>query len=98
MPRARIEGRIFPMTVPASTGKLQRRIGRKIGDARVRAGPRPRHAWETLSDDQLLSLRFRDLRLTIAGTDLEQAVERLYGELATRGIRFRPHCWLSQEW
>jgi hypothetical protein len=86
------------MTVPASTGKLQRRIGRKIGDARVRAGPRPRHAWETLSDDQLLSLRFRDLRLTIAGTDLEQAVERLYGELATRGIRFRPHCWLSQEW
>ena len=46
----------------------------------------------------MLSLRFCDLRLTITGTDLEQAVGRLYGELATRGIRFRPHCWLSQEW
>ena len=84
------------MTVPASTGKLQRRIDRKIGDARVRA--RARHAWQTLSDEQLLSLRFCDLQLTITGTDLEQAVGRLYGELATRGIRFRPHCWLSQEW
>jgi hypothetical protein len=51
-----------------------------------------------LSDEQLLSLRFCDLKLTIAGTELEAAIERLYGELATRGIRFRPHCWLSQEW
>jgi hypothetical protein len=57
-----------------------------------------RHAWDVLSDDQLLSLRFCDLKLTIAGTDLERAIERLYGELAVRGIRFRPHCWLSQEW
>ena len=56
------------------------------------------YAWETLSDDQLLSLRFCDLKLTIAGTELERAVGRLYGELATRGIRFRPHCWLAQEW
>lgn len=59
---------------------------------------RPRYAWETLSDDQLLSLRFCDLKLAIEGTELEQAIERLYGELATRGIRFRPHCWLAQEW
>ncbi len=66
------------------------------------AHPRPararRYAWEILSDDQLLSLRFCDLRLTIEGTDLEEAIERLYRELATRGIPFRPHCWLSQEW
>jgi hypothetical protein len=58
----------------------------------------PRYAWETLSDDQLLSLRFCDLKLSIAGTEVECAIERLYEELATRGIRFRPHCWLSQEW
>src|SRR5271170_7202348 len=56
------------------------------------------YAWETLSDDQLLSLRFCDLKLTIAGTELERAIGRLYDELATRGIRFRPHCWLAQEW
>ena len=59
---------------------------------------RRRYAWETLSDDQLLSLRFCDLHLTIGGTDLEMAIERLYRELETRGIRFRPHCWLAQEW
>jgi hypothetical protein len=64
-------------------------------------GRRPRisgYAWETLSDDQLLSLRFCDLKLKIGGTELEQAIFRLYGELEMRGIRFRPHCWLSQEW
>ncbi len=58
----------------------------------------PRHAWESLSDEQLLSLRFCDLRLTIAGTELERSIDRLYGELDARGIRFRPHCWLAQEW
>jgi hypothetical protein len=57
-----------------------------------------RYAWENLTDEQLLSLRFCDLKLTIDGTDLENAIERLYRELATRGIQFRPHCWLSQEW
>jgi hypothetical protein len=57
-----------------------------------------RYVWETLSDDQLLSLRFCDLKLTIDGTDLEEAIERLYRELATRGIHFKPHCWLAPEW
>ena len=55
-------------------------------------------AWERLSDDQLLSLRFCDLKLSIAGTDLQNAIERLYRELSMRGMRFRPHCWLAQEW
>src|SRR5713226_5891622 len=59
---------------------------------------KPRYAWETLSDDQLLSLRFCDLKLRVRGTELEAAIQRLYRELATRGIRFRPHCWLAQEW
>jgi hypothetical protein len=57
-----------------------------------------RFPWETLTDDQLLSLRFCDLKLTIEGTDLELAIERLYRELETRRIRFKPHCWLAQEW
>ncbi len=55
-------------------------------------------AWERLSDEQLLSLRFCDLKLAIQGTELQDAIERLYHELSTRGIRFRPHCWLAQEW
>jgi hypothetical protein len=65
------------------------------GSRRPRA---PRHAWETLSDDQLLSLRFCDLKLKVQGTELEDAILRLYRELAMRGIGFRPHCWLAQEW
>ena len=56
------------------------------------------YAWEALSDEQLLSLRFCDLQLKVEGTELEGAIYRLYEELAARGIRFKPHCWLSQEW
>ncbi len=65
---------------------------------RSRRPSRPVHSWERLSDEQLLSLRFCDLGLSLTGTALEPAVERLYEELALRGIRFRPHCWLAQEW
>jgi hypothetical protein len=36
--------------------------------------------------------------LAIQGTELEDAIERLYRELSMLGIRFRPHCWLAQEW
>jgi hypothetical protein len=55
-------------------------------------------ALESLSDEQLLSLRFCDLKLSVHGTELENAIQRLYRELALRGVRFRPHCWLAQEW
>ena len=71
--------------------------------SRISAGSRRRlrrrtPAWEDLAEDQLLSLRFCDLKLRIQSTVLEEAIERLYRELAMRGIRLRPHCWLSQEW
>ena len=72
------------------------RTGKKAAGSRGQHTPR--HAWETLSDDQLLSLRFCDLKLRVQGTELEAAVQRLYRELEMRGIRFRPHCWLAQEW
>jgi hypothetical protein len=58
----------------------------------------PRYPWESLSDEQLLSLRFCDLKLKVEGTELEAGVLRLYRELELRGIRFRPHYWLSDEW
>ncbi|GAC1676164.1 MAG: putative zinc-binding metallopeptidase [Steroidobacteraceae bacterium] len=64
----------------------------------ARRARKPPRAWETLPDDQLLSLRFCDLKLKLRGTAMEAAIQRLYGELALRGIRFRPHCWLAQEW
>jgi len=62
------------------------------------AARRHAYAWEALSDEQLLSLRFCDLRLTLEGTEVQRAIDRLYQELEQRGIRFKPHCWLAQEW
>lgn len=55
-------------------------------------------AWVGLSDNELLDWRICDLGVRLKGTQLEQRIERLYEELRNRGIRFRPHCWLSDEW
>jgi hypothetical protein len=60
--------------------------------------PRREAAWTRLDDDSLLDLRFCDLRLSLASSRLQQSVLRLYGELARKGIRFRPHVWLADEW
>ena len=51
-----------------------------------------------LDDESLLQLRFCDLDLRIEGTVLQDRIEQLYDELEARGIRFRPHFWLSDEW
>ena len=59
-----------------------------------RASPR----WARLTDEELLDLRFCDLGLEIRGSALERRVAQLYDELARRGLRFRPHCWLAEEW
>jgi hypothetical protein len=43
-------------------------------------------------------MRFCDLGLRLPGSRIERRVRRLYAELEARGIRFRPHAWLSEEW
>ncbi len=43
-------------------------------------------------------MRLCDLNLQIEGTELESRIERLYEELEARGLSFRPHFWLSEEW
>ncbi len=50
------------------------------------------------SDEELLDLRLCDLGLALDGTALERRIERLRGEIASRGLRFQPHVWLSTEW
>ena len=60
--------------------------------------PRKRFPWASLPDEQLLDLRFRDLRLEVKGTWLEDCLHNLHAELQERGIRVRPHAWLSSEW
>src|SRR5580692_862340 len=80
---------------PSSSHAMPQSRSKAAGSRR---GRRALYAWETLSDDQLLSLRFCDLKLKVQGTELEDAIRRLYRELEMRGIRFRPHYWLAQEW
>jgi hypothetical protein len=49
------------------------------------------------TDEELLSLRFRDLGLRSTGLLVRKAVKALHRDLARRGIAFRPHVWLSDE-
>jgi hypothetical protein len=39
-----------------------------------------------------------DLGLTLDAHWIQESIERLGHDLARRGIRFRPHVWLSSEW
>ena len=55
-------------------------------------------AWTRLDDEALLDMRLCDLRLSLARSGLDHAVRRLYEELRLKGILFRPHVWLSEEW
>ena len=54
--------------------------------------------WQTLKDEQLLKVRFCDLGLSLERSVLKLYVDRLYAELQARGVEFRPHCWLADEW
>ncbi len=54
--------------------------------------------WASFTDDQLLAMRMCDLGVTIEGTELEQRIAVVNAELDARGVHFRPHYWLSDEW
>nr|WP_245473801.1 putative zinc-binding metallopeptidase [Bradyrhizobium zhanjiangense] len=62
------------------------------------AMPRRKYRWERLSDDQLLKQRLSSLGVAVEGTWLEDCVSALHEELEERGIRLRPHTWISSEW
>lgn len=57
-----------------------------------------RFPWATWPDEKLLQLRLKDLKVTIEGTWLEGCLGELHNELGQRGIRVRPHAWISDEW
>jgi hypothetical protein len=77
-------------TPAAGSGAVQRRTSAK---RRRKALP-----WTRLSDEELLKLRFCDLQLSLDRPTLRRQIVRLYKELDNRGIHFRPHVWLSEEW
>ncbi len=64
------------------------------------AGPEhiTKPVWVDWPDERLLDLRLCDLGIAIEHSRLEERIAELYRELADKGIVFRPHFWLSDEW
>jgi hypothetical protein len=54
--------------------------------------------WSNWPDEKLLDLRLCDLGVSIEGSGLEPRLQQLDAELQARGLIFRPHSWLSDEW
>lgn len=59
---------------------------------------RRRFPWAGWSDAKLLAMRICDLGLSLEGTWLEEPIGVICAELEARGLRVRPHFWLSGEW
>jgi len=55
-------------------------------------------ALNRMKEKDLLKLRFCDLKLKIEGTVLQSRINKLYKELEAKGLLFRPHIWISEEW
>jgi hypothetical protein len=54
--------------------------------------------WANYSDEDLLGMKFSSLKLRLEDTPLQARIHQLYDELKARGLYFRPHCWLAEEW
>src|SRR6201988_39410 len=54
--------------------------------------------WTRLTDEELLHLRVSALRLSISRSQLAGHVRQLSADLERRGLKVRPHVWLSEEW
>ena len=54
--------------------------------------------WAALGDERLLDLRFQELDATVEGSTLEPLVHQVWDELAQRGLKVKPHVWVSTEW
>ena len=52
----------------------------------------------TISEENLLNCRIKDLSLSMEGTWLSDCVKELYQELESKGIKFKPVCYLADEW
>jgi hypothetical protein len=53
---------------------------------------------DTLSDQQLLALRMRDLGVTWQRSWVASVVRQVKRELAARDLRVTPHFWVGDEW
>ncbi len=63
-----------------------------------RAAPRTTRSLARLSDAELLKIRLCDLPVSLSRSPVSRAIARLGRELRGRGINFKPHVWLAEEW
>jgi hypothetical protein len=54
--------------------------------------------WESWDDERLLDVRMSDLGVRIRGSFVEPFLRQVRREMRQRGLRLRPHFWLSDEW
>lgn len=54
--------------------------------------------WNKLSEEDILQMRVRDLKLQFPDSPVEPFIQRLYGELDAQGIQFHPPCYFADEW
>jgi hypothetical protein len=103
-------GRVLPESCDASDQSCWHIHSLRARRSRIVAGPHAIFYQELLArmtansildrvtDRRLLDLRLCDLPLKIEGTPLQLRIEKLYRELTSRGLTFRPHVWLGEEW
>jgi hypothetical protein len=54
--------------------------------------------WASWPDDRLMAMRLKDFKLPFRGTWLSSCLHELQAEMAEKGLKIRPHGWLSSEW
>jgi hypothetical protein len=67
----------------------------------AKRSPRRRNGrlyWEELTDQELLSLRFKDLGLGIERTWVKACLDQLNREIGAKGLKVKIHGWVSDEW
>ena len=88
----------MPSAATSGRARRARSTRRASGRPERHAGGVASRSWTRLSDEQLLTVRLCDLGLTVEGSRLQRHLTRLHAELRDRGLHFRPHAWLSEEW
>jgi hypothetical protein len=56
------------------------------------------YRWQDYSTSRLLEMRICDLGVSLKSSWVYECIEQLYSEIEAKGLNFRPHFWISDEW